>query len=134
MVAISDRISDLIIRIKNAGRISHEEVMVPHSNLIERVVKKLEKIEFITSMKVLGDKPSNKRIIMKLKYLNNGKHKIQDVKRLSKPSKRVYIKAKEIFPIKANTGAVIISTPKGIMTGSEAKKEQVGGEALFMIW
>ncbi len=134
MVVISDRISDFIIRIKNAGRISHKDVMVPHSNLIEKIAEKLQKTDFIGEIKILGDKVSNKRIIVKLKYSEKGKHRIQEVKRISKPSKRVYIKAKEITTVKSNTGAIFISTPKGILTGREAKKEQVGGEALFMIW
>jgi small subunit ribosomal protein S8 len=63
-----------------------------------------------------------------------GKPRISDVERISKPSKRVYIKAKDIKPIRHGLGLMVLSTPKGIMIASEAKKELVGGEALFRIF
>ena len=134
MVVITDRVSDFIIRLKNAGRIKHESVTLPHSNLIEMIAKKLRGIGLIGSIKVLGDTPATKRMIVELKYNESGLHMISDVKRISKPSRRVYYKVKDLHPVKSNKGSLIVSTPKGILTGYEARKECVGGEALFLIW
>ena len=134
MVVITDRVADFVIRLKNAGRIKHESVSVPHTNLVEMIAKKLKSIGLIGNIKILGDKPANKRVVVELKYHQNGSHVISDVKRISKPSRRVYYRVKDLHPVKSNKGSLIVSTPKGIMTGFEARKECVGGEALFLIW
>ena len=71
---------------------------------------------------------------MHLAYDGDGRHKIREVKRISKPSRRVYMGVRDIRKVKNGLGKMILSTPKGILTGEEARKEHVGGEALFLIW
>ena len=77
---------------------------------------------------------TKKQIILTLAYNENGKHKVHDVKRISKPGRRVYVGVQDIRPIRNNHGTLFLSTPKGILTGEEARKGHVGGEALFSIW
>ncbi|MDI9325282.1 MAG: 30S ribosomal protein S8 [Alphaproteobacteria bacterium] len=130
---VTDTISDLVVRIKNAGCVSHPCVEVPYSKLKHAVVRTLQLTKFIQSFDIVGE-GSKKRIMITLAYDEHGTHKVHDVHRLSKPGKRVYAHAKDFKPFKNGKGKVIVSTPKGIMTGEEAKKEMVGGEVLFTIW
>ena len=121
-----------MITIKNGGRAGKESVLIPYSKLKDSIASCLKKEGFIEDF----DKKTKKRIPVlevKLMYVNNVP-KIKEVKRISKPSKRVYYGVKEIYPVRNNTGLFVLSTPKGILGGAEARKEQVGGEALFKIW
>ena len=90
-------------------------------------------LPFIAYLTKRGKK-IKKTIDVTLKYDENGKHFINGVKRVSKPGRRIYRGFEEIIPVKYGYGSLILSTPKGIKTDKEAKKEKVGGEALFQIW
>ncbi len=128
-----DKISNLIISIKNAGNVRKETASVPYSQYKMEITKLLKKEGFLVSAESKGKKVK-KTIQMGIAYNENGKPKINDVKRISKPSKRIYYGAKDIRPVKGGFGTLILSTPKGIMTDKMARKEKVGGEALFKIW
>ncbi len=129
---MTDPISDMIIRIKNAG-ISHKEtVTFPYSNLKFEICSILEKQGFIKSHAKKGKKVA-KSIEVGLLYDGPHSH-IQGVKRVSKPSRRIYKKVSDIRPIRNGYGNIIISTPKGLKTDVEARKEKLGGEVLFQIW
>ncbi len=130
---VTDSVSDLIIRIKNAGMVGKDIVKIPHSNLKLNVVKKLRVNNFVEDIKEEGSGPT-KSIVIKLLYDKKGNHKVRDVERVSKPGRRVYSGVSNIHPIRVGKGLLILSTPKGILTGEEAKKEHVGGEVLFKIW
>ncbi|MEX0913106.1 MAG: 30S ribosomal protein S8 [Candidatus Paceibacterota bacterium] len=127
-----DTIGDFIIRLKNAGMVGHEIVSVPHSKLREAVAAKLVDAGYLSNIKVEG-KDVKKTLEVTLSY-DNGKHTINDVKRISKPGRRLYAKVEEIYPVKFGKGHLILSTPKGIMTDAEARAAKVGGEQLFKIW
>lgn len=129
---MTDPISDMIIRIKNAGEAHKETVVIPYSNLKFEIATVLEKEGYIGAVTKKGKKVT-KAIEAVLLY-DKDVARIQDVKRISKPSRRVYQKASEMRPVKNGYGSSIISTPKGILTGSAARKEKVGGEVLFQIW
>jgi small subunit ribosomal protein S8 len=106
---------------------------VPFSNLKLAIAEKLKEAGYVESIDKKGKK-IKKTLEVGLKYDDAGKHRIQGVKRISKPGRRMYRAAHEIVPVRYGKGALILSTPKGILTDREARKEHVGGEALFEIW
>ena len=132
---VSDSIGDFIIQLKNAGNAGLESVSVPYSEFKFKVAEKLKEKDFVKSVSKKGKKIKKfLEIEISYKDKNNRKPKINDVARISKPSRRIYKKTSEIFPVKYGKGALILSTPEGILTGEEARKKKVGGEALFKIW
>ena len=130
---VNDTIGDLIIRLKNAGLVGHETVSLPYSKLRHAVVNKLQEAGYVSDVSESGDTPASKTLNIALRY-ENGDHQIHGVKRISKPGRRLYMKAAELHPVKFGKGHVILSTPAGILTNEEAKAQNVGGEQLFMIW
>lgn len=134
---VGDQIGDMLNRIKTAGAVQNETINVPYSNLKFAIAKVLEKHGYVASVSKKG-KDVQKTIEITLVYKNpdtvKSVSKINGVERVSRPSKRVYLGCKDIRLVRNGFGAVILSTPKGIMTGAEARKEHVGGEVLFKIW
>jgi len=130
---VNDTIGDLIIRLKNAGMVGHDTVVVPYSKLRHAVVQKLQEAGYVGSVDTAGDTPASKQLIVTLGY-ENGEHQIRGVERISKPGRRLYAKAAEMHPVKFGQGHLILSTPAGILTNEEAKAQNVGGEQLFVIW
>ena len=130
---MTDPIADMIVRIKNASDSKKESVVLPYSKLKVAILDVLMKEGFVSSFGKKGKKIV-KYIEVVLAYDENGQSKIHGVDRVSKTSKRVYQKAKDIRSVKNGFGALILSTPRGIMTDKVAKAEKVGGEALFKIW
>lgn len=129
----TDPIANMIISLKNAAQVQKETVVVPFSNIKLAIARCLEQNGYLTQSQKKTEKKNMPVIEMKLKLDHLGAA-IHEVKRVSKPSRRVYKALKELTPVKNGTGILVLSTPKGIMSDKEAKKEQVGGEALFMIW
>ncbi len=122
----------MIISIKNAGNAGKEFAVVPFSNQKEAIAMVLFKQGYIASYAKRGKKVV-KTLDIGIAY-EGKKPRVAGLSRMSKPSQRFYIGASDIKPIKNGYGIMIISTPKGIMSGDEAKRAQVGGEALFKIW
>ena len=129
---MTDPIADMIIRIKNASTSKKESVVFPYSKLKLAILDVLLKEGFVKSFGKKGKKVV-KFIEVGLIY-EGGESKVRGVDRISKTSKRVYLQAKDIRPVKSGYGAMILSTPKGIMTDKQARAEHVGGEVLFTIW
>jgi small subunit ribosomal protein S8 len=129
---VTDRVGDFIIRLKNAGAIGTQVVHVPHSKHVEAIANKLKDLGFVERVEVGKDLPRTLEVT--LAYDANGNHKIHDVKRVSKPGRRLYVSSRDAHTVKNGLGAAIISTPKGILADKEARKVRVGGEALFEIW
>lgn len=130
---VTDPISDFIIQLKNAGAVGKREVSLPYSKFKLAVAEKLKEAGYIASAEKKGKKVK-KTLEVTLKYTDDGTHVISNVKRISKPGRRMYASVSEIFPVRYGKGALIISTPKGVKTDSEARSEKVGGEVLFEIW
>ncbi len=128
-----DAIGDLIIRLKNAGAIGKPGVSLPYSAFRMAVAEKLKDAGYLGGVEKRGKK-IKKTIEVTLKYDEAGKHAISDVKRISKPGRRMYRSVHQIMPGHYGHGALVLSPPKGVMTDKEARKENVGGEALFEIW
>jgi len=128
---MQNSIIDLIIRIKNGYSAKREQISSPHSKFREEVLKKLQSLGYVKSYKVSGD--IKKTIEVTLVY-ENGMPSVTDVKIYSKPGRRWYTTTKKIKSVLGGMGVGILSTPQGIMTNKEAKKNSLGGELLFEIW
>jgi small subunit ribosomal protein S8 len=129
---VNDPIGDLIVQIKNAGMIGKDIVELPHSRHKHDVAAKLKELGFVSDVEKVGkEKPTLKIAIA---YNTDGSSKITDVKRVSKPGRRLYTSSREAHPVKYGEGVLVISTPKGILSDSEARQNRVGGEMLFKIW
>lgn len=132
-MSVTDPIADLLTRMRNANQMRYNEVVVPSSNLKLEIVKILKAEGYITDYKVeKGQVQDN--IVITLKYEKNKERVISGLKRISKPGLRVYAKAEEIPTVLNGLGISIVSTSKGIMTGKEARKENLGGEVLAYVW
>lgn len=129
---VSDPISNLIISLKNAAMVGKPSVVVPHSNLKLAIATVLAEQGFLASITKKGKKV--KRSLELFLAYNGTAPKINDVKRVSKPSKRIYKNYKQLRPVRQGFGIEVLSTPQGIMSGKQAKAAKVGGESLFMIW
>ena len=130
---VTDSISNLIIHLKNSNNAGVPTATITFSKMKFEVLKLLEKEGFIGKIKEIGKKDTQRALEVELLYADK-KPVIQGVKRLSRFSRRVYKKAKEIVPVKNGYGILVITTPKGIMTGKDAKAANLGGEILFNIW
>ena len=130
---VGDTVGDFIIQLKNAGMVGKKHVSLPYSKLKHAIADKLVKEGYISAAEKEGKKVA-KTLEVTLKYNPKGAHQIQGVKRVSKPGRRLYIKATEVYPVKFGKGRIVLSTPQGILTGEEARKQNVGGEQLFIIW
>lgn len=130
---VGDTIGDLIIRLKNAGAVNKSTVSLPYSKLREAVLAKLVDAGYIEAATTKGKAVQEKTLEVTLRY-ENGEHRINGVKRVSKPGRRLYTKVADLHPVKFGKGHLILSTPAGILTNTEAKEKKVGGEQLFIIW
>ena len=132
-MSVTDPIADLLTRIRNANQMRYNEVVVPSSKVKMEIIKILKNEGYIANYKVEKGEVLDNTIIT-LKYGKNKERVISGLKRISKPGLRVYAKAEEIPTVLNGLGISIISTSKGIMTGKEARKENLGGEVLAYIW
>lgn len=125
---VNDPISDLLIRLQNASRVGKTSVSLPYSQIKMAIATVLSKEGYVG-----GADKKNHALTIPLSY-KNGRPAITGVKRISKPSRRMYLGVRDVRPVKHGHGLLVLSTPKGVMTGAQAKRERVGGEALFEIW
>ena len=127
-----DPIADMLTIIRNAQAVSKETVKFPFSKLKFEVAKVMEKKGFVGIVEKKGRKPK-KVMEIKLKYENKNPV-ISGLKKISKPGQRIYVGFKDIKLVRSGYGIAIISTPKGLMTGQEARKKKMGGEILCQVW
>ena len=123
----------MLITLKNASRVSKDSVVVPFSKLKLAIAECLKEHGFVGNVSKKTEKGNESLLQIGLTYTDAGS-KIHDVKRISKPSRRLYAGIKELRAYKSGHGIYVLSTPKGILSDKQAKKEQVGGELLFSIW
>ena len=129
---VTDPIADMLAQIRNAGNARKESLILPYSKLRLSVASVLLKNGYIASIVKKGKKVV-KTMELGLVY-HEGKPRVTGTKRISKSSCRVYMGVKDIKPVRHGYGHLVLSTPKGIFTGNEARKMKLGGEALFKIW
>ena len=128
---MTDPISDLLTRLRNANRALRPEVELAHSKLKESVAQILKREGYLADCQVEGKTP--RRLKLKLKFQGR-KGVIVGLRRISKPGLRRYVGATEIPRVLGGLGTAIVSTPRGVMSGSEARKQNVGGELLCYVW
>ncbi len=128
---MSDPISDMLTRIRNAGRALLPAIELPHSRIKENVANILKQSGYVTDVAVDG-KPL-KKLKIKLKY-DGKKNVIEGLKRISKPGLRKYVGATKIPRVRGGLGVAILSTSEGVMTDVQARKKNLGGELLCYIW
>ncbi|MDJ1646480.1 30S ribosomal protein S8 [Mycoplasma phocimorsus] len=132
MAFITDPISDMIVRIKNASQRKHKTVSIPYSSKKIKILDIVKEQGYISGYDVEGN-VADKKIVITLKYKEN-KSVIKGFKRISKPGLRVYVKHNEVPSVLSGYGVAIISTSKKLLTDKEARKENVGGEVIAYIW
>lgn len=130
---VHDPVADFVNQIKNAGAVHKTVVAIPFSNLKAAIAEVLKAKGYIKQSEKKGKKVK-KTLEVTLAYESDGRPKIRGVRRISKPGRRMYKSVGEITPVKFGHGTLVLSTPKGILAGEDARKEKVGGEALFEIW
>lgn len=128
----TDPIADLLTRIRNAVLVGKNEITVPSSKLKKVVAEELKKAGYIAGVKVEAAKPRDILVVTINKPGENAT--INEIKRLSKPGRRVYVSATDIPKVKSGRGIVLVSTSKGVVTGQEATKQRLGGELLLSVY
>ena len=128
-----DPIADMLTSIRNAQAARKETVTVPYSKIKMEIAKVLAKEKFIKEADHRGKK-INKMIDIVLNYNNSNQPAITSLKRVSKPSRRIYSPSSKIKKIRQGFGSQILSTPKGILSGKEARREKIGGEVICEVY
>ncbi len=133
---VTDRVGDFIIRLQNDATVGKKEVSAPYSLHLVAIAKKLKQLGFITEVNVekKEDEKVQRDFSVTLAYDEHGVAKLRGVKRISKPGRRLYTPFTAANKVKGGTGALILSSPAGIISDAEARKSRSGGEELFQIW
>ena len=130
-MSMQDPISDMLTRLRNGYMSKQKEVVIPSSKLKVAIAQVLEQEGYIKSFRVDGD--VKKTLVVEMKYFNR-RSVVEGIERVSKPSCRLYCGCKDIPKVKDGLGLAILSTPKGILSGKDAEKQNVGGEILCYVW
>ena len=128
-----DNIANMLTTIRNAQAVKRESAKAPYSKVNLAIAEILKKEGLIDNFEV-KKRGEKSWLILGLKYNEDKRPAIEDIQRASKLGKRVYVGYKKIFAVKQGHGLAIVSTPKGIMTGKEARKNKLGGEILCKVW
>ena len=132
-MAMVDPLADMYTRIRNANRVGKETVDIPASRMKHRIAEILKEEGFVENFKLLDDNRQG-MLCIKLKYGKKKAKVITNIKQISKPGLRIYVKADEIPQVLGGMGIAVISTSSGMLTDSECRRERVGGEVLFYVW
>ena len=130
---MTDPVADMLTRIRNAVQARHDMVLLPASKLKVAIAGILKEQGYIEDIEVLRDSPQG-HIKIRLRYLDRKQPVISGLQRVSKPGLRVYTQRQQIPRVYGGLGIAILSTPKGVMTGQQAWRQQVGGEILCYVW
>ena len=130
---MNDTIADFLTRVRNAGMANHAELNMPSSKVKAAISSILKEEGYIADYEVVELDNNKKDLKVELKY-HKGQPLIQGLKRVSKGSCRIFVKADEIPRVRGGLGIAIISTSKGMMTGQKAKSENIGGEVVALVW
>jgi small subunit ribosomal protein S8 len=133
---MTDTIADMLTRIRNALMARHQTVAIPSSKMKIAIAKILTDEGYVEDYKIVQEEPQP-MLYLKLKYIGERKYQrsvITDLKRVSKPGRRVYTSVDEIPWVRSGMGIAILTTPKGVLTGQQARRLNVGGEIICYIW
>jgi small subunit ribosomal protein S8 len=132
-MTMTDPISDMLTRIRNASIASYDTVEIPSSKMKIEIAKILKFEGYIRNYKLVEDTKQG-IIVIYLKYNQDKSPAIKGLKRISKPSRRIYARSGEVPTTLNNLGITVVSTSRGVMTDREARKTGVGGEVVFSVW
>jgi len=132
-MSMTDPVSDMLTRIRNAARVRHDRTDVPASKMKLEIAKILKQEGYIRTFKMLEEGPQG-LIRIYLKYAEDGEAVIHGLRRVSKPGRRVYRGADELPKVRSGLGVAVISTNRGVLTDEQARGLRVGGEVLCEIW
>ncbi len=137
-MSVSDPISDMLTRIRNAIMAGQSQVAMPASKIKIEIAKIMKEEGYLDGFDVVdGDSPAHKVLRLRIKYVGERRERrpvITGLERVSKPGRRIYTKKQEIPWVLSGIGVAILSTPKGVMTGQRARQLGVGGEILCKVW
>lgn len=134
-MSVSDPIADMLTRIRNAVAARHDAVLMPASKTKISIADVLKQEGFIRGYDLVNDEgKAQPNLKVHLGYSDQRQPVLNGLQRVSKPGLRVYVQRREIPRVYGGLGIAILSTPKGIMTGQEARRQQVGGEVLCYVW
>jgi len=131
---MTDPISDLLTRIRNAAQARHSRVDIPASKLKTEIARILKEEGYIQTYKLVDESKTRKTLRVFLKYTSDRRSAITDMRRISRPGKRTYAGVDEIRSVIGGLGTTILTTPRGVMTGRAARRARVGGEILCEVW
>jgi small subunit ribosomal protein S8 len=132
-MTMTDPISDMLTRIRNASSAMHEEVLIPTSKIKENIARILLDEGYVDGFEVVQDN-GHPAIKIRLRYSEERERAISGIRRISKPGRRVYRGARELPRVLGGLGIAIVSTSQGVMTDKEARRARVGGEVLAYVW
>lgn len=129
----SDTVADMLTRIRNAGMAKHKRVDIPASKHKESLIKLLERERFIERYRRIED---DRQPVLRvyLRYKSEEESAISRIERVSRPGRRVYVKAKDVPRVRSGLGVAIMSTSRGVMTDLEAREQGIGGEVIARVW
>ena len=130
---LTDPISDMLTRIRNGGRANKRSVEIPESRTKRSIARLLHECGYIESFES-GERAGKPTLVVNIRYADHLVPIIEGIERVSRPSRRVYVSAREIPTVRNGLGVAILSTPKGIMTDKQAREANVGGEYLARVW
>ncbi len=132
-MSISDPISDMLTRIRNAGMARKNETTMPSTKILVAIAKILEQEGYIGGFRVEAQAPQDK-LVIDLRYGTDKKHAIREIKRVSKPGLRVYSGRDALPRVRSGLGIAVVSTTQGVMTGYEARRRGIGGEVICTVF
>ena len=130
---LTDPIADMLTRIRNANRALHETVEMPSSRLKVEIARLLKEEGYIKDFRVVSDQPFDK-LVIELKFGRNRERVITDLKRVSKPGRRIYARKDRLPRVLGGMGTAILSTSRGVVTSRQAQELGVGGEVICFVW
>jgi small subunit ribosomal protein S8 len=137
-MTVTDPIADMLTRMRNAIAVGHPTVEMPSSKMKVAIARILKEEGYIEDYRVVESPEQPRyRLVIRLKYIGERRKRqsvIQGLQRVSKPGRRIYTRASEIPWVKSGMGIAILSTPKGILTGEQARRLRVGGEVICYVW
>jgi small subunit ribosomal protein S8 len=134
-MGMTDPIADMLTRIRNASRARHQNVAIPWSRVKENIIKVLMEEGYLKEFKKTKvSQGAGEELIIELKFDRENRPVIAGIRRVSSPSRRVYVGSRGLTPIRKGLGINVLSTPKGIMVDREAQRAKVGGELICSVW
>lgn len=133
-MSMNDPIADMLTRIRNALSAGHDRVDVPASRIKEELCRVLKDEGYLDGYELIETSGGLRTLRLRPRYAPDGKPVIQSIRRVSKPSLRVYYRAQEIPQVRSGLGVTILSTSRGVMTGKTARQAGIGGEPICNVW